>query len=235
MDLAPSAEEVDSAVLGVYEEMVHYDTLLELTQRDPPGFMSEEEHKTWNMDIRRLSAMLRIGTQTDDGALVFHTNYHKKYGLGRRVGAHPSLQSCPKKYRGLLAARYVHDLDIENAHYAMMMQIAEQHGASLPCVAYYVNNRDECLQRVREFYGCTREAAKQLYLSLLYGGDTPAWMHTFNISQRLRHDLRNGRAQHLGIVQQLRQEYVTIQRVMFEAHPGQVQLLMDRHRADADL
>jgi hypothetical protein len=172
--------------------------------------------------------MLRIGSLTEDGALLFTTRYHKKYGLGRRVGAHPSLQSCPKKYRGPLAARYVHDLDIENAHYAMMMQIAQRHDSSLPCVEFYVGNRDDCLQRARDFYGCSREAAKQLYLSLLNGGDTPAWMYKFNISRRLRDDLRNGRVQHLGIVQQLREEYATIQRVMFDAYSGQVQLLMDR-------
>jgi hypothetical protein len=233
ISLIPSADEVArTESMGVYEEKVHHDTLTELLQRDPPLFATEELQKTWITDMQRLQEMERIGTQTEDGALVFTTRYHKKYGLGRRVGAHPTLQSCPKKYRGPLASRYVHDLDIENAHYAMMMQIAQRHDSELPCVKYYVSDRDECLKRAREFYGCSREAAKQLYLSLLNGGDTPKWMFDFKISKRLRDDLRDGRVQHLGIVQQLRQEYATIQRVMFEAYPGEVQLLMDRIKRD---
>ena len=64
-------------------------------------------------------------------------------------------------------------------------------------------------------YGCTKKAAKQLFLSLLNGGDVHKWMYDFKISRRLQKDLREGRVEHPGIVQQLRTEYATIQRIMF--------------------
>ena len=52
-----------------------------------------------------------------------------------------SLQLCPKKIRGPLAAKYYHDLDMENRHY--YIQVAKTHGVQLDCVCYYVNNRNE--------------------------------------------------------------------------------------------
>eukprot|EP01047_Picozoa_sp_COSAG01_P051870 COSAG01_NODE_5395_length_4290_cov_5.110475_1_plen_466_part_10 len=153
--------------LGTYEELVHKDTLVELTNAEPPPFPEDldgqQQRKKWNSDQKRLQAMLDDhGINRDDGALVLRLPCYKKYGHGRRIMAFPSLQACPKIHRGPLAYRYCHDLDIENAHYSMMRQIAVEHGTTLACVDYYCNNTQVCRQRVQDFYGCTKKAAKQL-------------------------------------------------------------------------
>ena len=66
--------------------------------------------------MQRLQHMLDTGTEHDDGSLSYRVTYHKKYVVGREVvdDAKLSLQLCPKKYRGPLAAEYFHDLDIQS-------------------------------------------------------------------------------------------------------------------------
>jgi hypothetical protein len=219
-------------VLGTYEELAHKDTLVELTTAEPPPFRADadgqQQNKKWNTDQKRLNAMRQHGVDRDDGALVLRLTCYKKYGVGRRIMAFPSLQACPKIHRGPLAYRYCHDLDIENAHYSMMRQIAVEHGTTLVCLSYYCDHTRACRQRVQDFYGCTKAAAKQLFLSLLNGGDFPKWMYDFKISRRLQKDLREGRVEHPGLVQQLRDEVATIQRIMFTKYQGQFDLLMGR-------
>jgi hypothetical protein len=218
--------------LGTYEELVDDCTLRKLYNADEPPFRDDadgrSQRKKWNRDQKRLNAMYHDGVYREDGAMVLRLTCYKKYGVGRRIMEFPSLQACPKIHRGPLANRYCHDLDIENAHYSMMRQIAEAHGAKLACVEHYCNHTQECRQLVQDFYGCTKKAAKQLFLSLLNGGDVPKWMYDFKINRRLQEDLREGRVGHPGIVQQLRTEYATIQRIMFTKYEGQVNLLMDQ-------
>jgi hypothetical protein len=222
--------------LGVYQEIVDRDTLTALVNADEPRFPSDDDGRQqqnkWHTDMKRLNAMLQFGVDTEDGALVLRNECYKKYGLGRRIVVFPSLQACPKIHRGPLAHRYVHDLDVENAHYSMMRQIAVAHGTTLSCVDYYCNHTQECRRIVQDFYGCSKVAAKQLFLSLLNGGDVPAWMYTFKISQRLQTTLRDGHMDHPGIVQQLRTEYAAIQRILFAKYRGQVDLLTDQIKRD---
>ena len=156
--------------------------------------------------------------RNEDGSLSFLTTYRRNRTVGRDVAVNSlcSLQGCPKKYRGPLAAEYFHDLDMENCHYLIMLQVAEAHGVSLSCVRYYVDSRDECLQRVQAFYGVTRKAAKDLFLSVLNGGAPWAWMHKFSVDRSLRDRLTRGDLEHPSIIQQLQAEYATIRSVMFD-------------------
>ena len=236
MDLISSVTQNLPTPVGVYEELVHRDTLVELANADRPYFHDDDEGrklgKKWDRDHTRLCAMQLQGCDKDGGSMVIRVSCYRKYGTGRRIMASPSLQGCPKVHRGPLAVRYCHDLDIENAHYSIMRQIAVEHGVVLTCVDYYCHNTSECRQSIRNFYDCSKKAAKQLFLSLLNGGDVPKWMYDFKISRRLQADLREGRSEHPGIVQQLRTEYATIQRIMFKKYQRQVDLLMGQIKRD---
>jgi hypothetical protein len=223
-----------TTVPGSTLEVVSQEILEELIAREKPAALNSEQSRTWDADMNRLNEMHATGDKGENGTLSFTTTYRRNHTVGRDVAVNSlrSLQGCPKKYRGQLAAEYFHDLDMENCHYMLMVQIADAHGVDLKCVRYYVDNRDECLQRVRRFYGVTRKAAKDLFLSVLNGGAPAAWMRKFEVDDSLRHRLSEGYIEHLGIVKQLQGEYETIRSVMFDRYSDHVGALIDEIKRD---
>ena len=174
-------------------------------------------------------------SEDDDDQLCLHTQYYKKYGIGRQIATYPSLQSCPKKFRGPLAAAFCHDVDIENCHYSIMMQLAQRHNLqsglesdSLDVIEYYVNNTSECRSGVKDKYDCSEEAAKQLFLSVLNGGGPEYWMHQHGIKEDLQVAIRRGDDEHFGMIQQLQDAYSGIQRLMFDIYPEETASLQDK-------
>jgi hypothetical protein len=168
--------------------------------------------------LKRLQHILDTGAEGADGAITNRVTYHQNYAVGREVvdDALVSLQLCPRAYRGPLAAGHYHDLDMENCHYLIMVQIAEQHGTPLECVRRYVDTREECLKSVCDFYDVSRRAAKDLFLSVLNGGKPWAWMDKFNVSETLREHLAHGRREHHGLIQDLQREYRVIRDILFK-------------------
>ena len=168
--------------------------------------------------LKRLQHILDTGAEGTDGTVTNRVTYHQNYAVGREVvdDALVSLQLCPRAYRGPLAAGHYHDLDMENCHYLIMVQIAEQHGTPLECVRRYVDTRTECLKSVCDFYDVSRRAAKDLFLSVLNGGAPWAWMDKFNVSETLREHLAYGRREHHGLIQELQREYKVIRDILFK-------------------
>ena len=107
-----------------------------------------------------------------------------------------------------------------------MVQVADAHGVPLSSVRYYVDNRDACLQTVRDFYGVSRKAAKDLFLSVLNGGAPWAWMHKFEVDGCLRKRLSQGTIGHPRVVNELQGEYSTIRTVMFDKYKEHVETLI---------
>ena len=234
LSLVEQGSRQHTVVPGSTLEVVSLEKLNELLAREKPAALNAEQSRAWDADMNRLNEMLATGDEGEDGTLSYTTTYRRNHTVGRDVAVNSlrSLQGCPKKYRGELAAEYFHDLDMENCHYMLMVQIADAHDVDLKCVRYYVDNRDDCLQTVRQFYGVTRKAAKDLFLSVLNGGAPGAWMRKFDVDSSLRRRLFEGYIEHLGIVKQLQGEYETIRSVMFGRYSDNVGALIDEIKRD---
>ena len=234
LSLVEQGSRQHTAVPGSTLEVVSLERLEELIAREKPAALNTAQSRTWDTDMNRLNEMRATGDPGEDGTLSYDTTYRRNHTVGRDVAVNSlrSLQGCPKKYRGELAAEYFHDLDMENCHYMLMVQIADAHDVDLKCVRYYVDNRDDCLRRVRRFYGVTRKAAKDLFLSVLNGGAPGAWMRKFDVDSSLRRRLFEGYIEHLGIVTQLQGEYETIRSVMFGRYSDNVDALIDEIKRD---
>ena len=92
----------------------------------------------------------------------------KKSRLGRLyVKKMGGLQGFPTEIRNPLLDRWNWDVDMENAHFHLVVKLARDWG-NLPTTAiqYYINNRAECLESL----GCSKRDAKTLYLKAMYGG-----------------------------------------------------------------
>ena len=92
----------------------------------------------------------------------------KQSRLGRiYVKKMSGLQGFPSHIRNPLLDRHNWDIDMENAHYHLIVKLARDWG-NLPTTAiqHYIDNRDECLEKL----GCPKKDAKTLYLKAMYGG-----------------------------------------------------------------
>ena len=67
-------------------------------------------------------------------------------------GTFPSLQMAPRRIRGPLAAVLYHDIDVVNAHFAIMMQVATSFRTTLCSVLRVVQERETVLQEVQYHY-----------------------------------------------------------------------------------
>ena len=176
--------------------------------------------------VDRMAAAV-VPHPTIDGVVQYETTYHRKYGFGRRYGTFPSLQMAARRIRGPLASTLYHDIDVVNAHFVIMMQVAAAHGTELASVLRVVQDRDAVLQDVQQHYRCGRDSAKQLLLSALNGGTADHWMQECAIDEDICRRIAavDDDLEHVGIVQELLDDYQTIRSLMFKKYAGELQTL----------
>ena len=132
-----------------------------------------------------------------------------------------------RRIRGPLASTLYHDIDVVNAHFVIMMQVAAAHGTELASVLRVVQDRDAVLLDVQQHYRCGRDSAKQLLLSALNGGTADHWMQECAIDEDICRRIAavDDDLEHVGIVQELLDDYQTIRSLMFKKYAGELQTL----------
>lgn len=80
------------------------------------------------------------------------------------------LQAMHRPVRKAIAEGKYVDIDIENAYPVLMEQWCRREGVECPMLTQYVTCRDPMLHELMVANGVDRDAAKQVYLSLLMGG-----------------------------------------------------------------
>lgn len=99
-----------------------------------------------------------------------------KYGLGRVYATKSlSLGSLRKAIRHTLAYGVYSDIDVSNCHPEILNQLCINHKISTKYLNEYVNNRDEILKNTMDYYECSRDEAKGLFIMLMYYGNFNNW------------------------------------------------------------
>jgi hypothetical protein len=83
--------------------------------------------------------------------------------------------NMPKILRDTLCADLYYDIDFKNSHPSILLQLLEQKDIKCKYLKYYVNNRDKILEKVCEWYEIEREAAKHIFMKIMYGGSFNKW------------------------------------------------------------
>jgi hypothetical protein len=145
----------------ILREVVHHDELLWLLD-NIDTIVPEERVKF------RDYAMLMLEGEGMSSRLV---TYHQLNGHGRLYaeGAR-SLQSFSRHIRVRLAKGLYHDLDMQNAHPVILLDICTKHGIKCPRLNYYVKHRQDVLSMLA---AASVPDAKRLMLSIMYGGGVP--------------------------------------------------------------
>ena len=89
--------------------------------------------------------------------------YHKNRNDGRLYGEN-TLQNVSREIRGFLCDGISTDIDIDNAHPVILLELCKKYNIVCPCLDYYVNNRKECLNEIMEDDNCNKIQAKKKIL-----------------------------------------------------------------------
>ena len=107
---------------------------------------------------------------------VFDSPQGGKLEYGRRYAHGASLQKLPRVFRTAGFAQHHIDIDIVNCHPILLSQVIHKFTRKrIPCLDFYINNREGCLGTVMEHYSVDRSAGKVMFLQLLYGGALASW------------------------------------------------------------
>ena len=96
-------------------------------------------------------------------------------GFGRLYAEGASLQSFSRDVRGALAGKLYLEVDAVNAHPTMLERLCETRGWHHTALRRYVGEREALLVSVYALYGCSRSIAKELFLTLSFGGALGRW------------------------------------------------------------
>jgi transposase len=80
-----------------------------------------------------------------------------------------------REVRAWLAASLYHDVDMANAQPALALQLMERYEVEAPALREYVTRREARLREVQEACEVGRDAAKELFLRVCFGGSCEEW------------------------------------------------------------
>jgi hypothetical protein len=103
-----------------------------------------------------------------------------KYGRvlpTRSLGFH----SIRRELRQTLAKNNYVDIDVENCHPVMLLQICKENSIECNYLKLFVKNREKIFQDCNEHLNINREEAKKLFIRLLYSGSFEYWLIENNL------------------------------------------------------
>ena len=106
-------------------------------------------------------------------------NYGRVYASGKYI----SMGSFPREIRATLAADNYVDIDINNCHPVLALQLCDKYNIRCDELREYVNNRDSYLKKCMDTFNCCRDAAKVLFLQIMYGGSYSSWAKNNGIAE----------------------------------------------------
>jgi hypothetical protein len=111
--------------------------------------------------------------QWDNKHKGFKVEYETKgLMIGRKYAKGSlSLQSFKKSIRETLVHDTHTDIDINNCHFVLLAQYCDKNGLKCNCLDDFVCNRTLRLQSIIDLFKTTRKVAKELFITMLYGGD----------------------------------------------------------------
>lgn len=122
---------------------------------------------------------LTYAGQVLDGGNQRTVTYSKSgnHGRGRLYADGAlSMQGFSKGIKSALAGSLYHDIDMQNCHPVLLLQVCKRHGWKAPLLSKYIEQREQVLSET----GLSRDEAKHAILTIMYGG-TPSHAFPFGV------------------------------------------------------
>jgi len=139
---------------------------------------------------------LRSNLNGDLSKIKYERTKGMSYGRVNPVGSF-GLYSIRRELRHTLARDNYVDIDIDNAHPVFCLEYCKANGIPCETIEDYVNNRDQWLQKVADSYlkdyppGERRDAAKKLFIRVMYHGSFSKWLKEMKLVKLLEHRALN--------------------------------------------
>ena len=91
------------------------------------------------------------------------------------------LFSIRREVRQTLCKEYLIDIDIDNAHPSILLQICKKNEIDCEYLEEYVNDRESIFKRLIKKYETDRDSVKKLFIQLMYYGSFESWIKEKNI------------------------------------------------------
>ena len=154
--------------LHIVKEEIYDADVMEEILRDINTFPKSELNR-----LRAYKKSRKYGNKVD---VIYH--YGKgceEKELGRLyVKNNRGLQSFQREIRDALLEKHHFSIDIENAHYNLMIKLGNDWNVNIQNIKYYCENRDKCLKMLSD----DRRISKLSYLKVAYGGNISLYDNT---------------------------------------------------------
>ena len=164
-------EKIDENLLN---QLIHSDLLRET-------FADEFRKKIFENEKNQLQRYTRLVHKG-----YAHVNYKKQdgspFGRSNPVGG-LGLFNIRRQLRHTLTKGQYVDWDIKNCHPTLLLQICKANGIPCSHLENYVVDRENALAAVARDYGVNREAAKELFIILMYLGSFESWAKTNKVQR----------------------------------------------------
>lgn len=122
-------------------------------------------------DVDMFDLSRKILEQSRNGVVkVTHKQFNGRGRVFPNGGI--SVASLCKQIRNTICKDLYVDIDMCNAHPTILKFICEENKIDCEELTEYVENRDECFDKLIEKTECTREQAKECYLRIINGSDS---------------------------------------------------------------
>ena len=148
---------------------------------------------------------------------IFETSHHlPKHKWGRVIpSGYTSLAIFHRPTRHTFAEEFYVDIDMKNAQPTILLEICRHHNLNKPALKKYVDNPTHYRQKIMEHHNCDKNMAKQLPITILFGGSYDGWIKENNIQRnpttklRTFYDLENEIKDIIEIVYNANKETIT--------------------------
>ena len=177
-----------------YEEQVNKDTIEKLiSYMNNPSFklprLSEKDKYKDKSDreivndiTKQLKNYLKNYSSGKVRVQYKYAGIHEKSHYGRVYPKNSlSLSAMPREIRGTLAQEYYKDIDIVNAHPVILEQILDTLEIPHKYLSQYINDRETILADIMNQYKVNRDAAKNLFIRIMYNGTFKTWAKEYNV------------------------------------------------------
>jgi hypothetical protein len=213
-------EPVPSILDGIEcEEVIHNDKLdllinSSLLQKDP--FLKFENEKAQLIKYRGLKGKVK---------------YNRPYSFGRTYVTYSAgLQSIRQEARHTLTNNLYVDIDTVNCHPVIMSQVMQQNGLSCKYLRKYVKDRDNIIKYVEIAFKVTRDQAKELLITMLYGGRIKNWMYNNKVSSEILEILKDDKI--IAALINFEKEVIEVQKLILDNKDDVKKELQNKKKQD---
>jgi phage/plasmid-associated DNA primase len=117
----------------------------------------------------------------------FETGYNQaKYKWGRIIPTkYLSLSVFWKQFRHTVCEGIYTDIDMVNAHPVILSEVCRMNDIDMPHLNKYNENCKKIREEIANFHKCDKDKAKDLTISLMYGGSYDSWLKEVEVKEKM--------------------------------------------------